>query len=498
MAQKKFTADVNKTVKIEGIEWQIMPTGIPDNVEIYLNEVKLVNDSPVTITQDAQLTATAKAVVAPTLQFTAGSYKTATLNGKPIVNEEVYKLAEGSINKVVFEGATSIPNVSINGEGITGFTVNEVEYTTENLPYSFQPQAGITNNVFMKGSAGQQFKLTLTGNDIQSAMVNGQLVTLPYSAVVSQDMIISVAGEIYQLDLNSTSGAIIKNVKTGEVLSDGATPLHKVIDMDSDLYIGVDATHTLTVTGTDVKSISVNGVVYPVEKLPVSVKNSQMTATVEITGYDPSEVHVVGQYIETMTVDGIDVPIQQSGSVDVELTTREENHFINIIGSQPREYALTFQNNGTTVIEKDGQEVQNGVQYLIHNDTFIDAISKPIPVHIESGETVNVEVNGRDYTANDFTINISQETEIDIFTQTCELTVDYGDNSFTITVPQAIVTLTAAHRDGWIFDTWSSSNIGIFSPKEVRTQLDLRGKSKANVVCHYQRCVTYDKPNQWN
>lgn len=493
-----FTADVNKTVTVEGIIYNLIPSNIPEGTHIYLNEVELQNDVPVEITADMHLTVTVPTFTAPKITFTTDSLKAATLNGNPIVNGTTYTLEDGSENTVEVSGATSIPQVTVNGDGVTGFTVNNVEYGVGNLPYTFQPTAGITNQVFFKGEAGAPHTFTLAGTDIETVTVNGQQVTLPYFTAIDQDLTVAVAGEIFQLDIESTPGCTIKNSKTGEIISAGTSPVHKVIDIDRDTYLSMDGTHTLTVTGKDVKEISINGVKYPIESLPVSVKNQQMTATVEITGYEPSEVHVVGQYIETVTVDGVDVPIADSGSVDLELTTREENHFINIIGSQPREYALTFNDNGTTVIEKDGTKVQNEVQYLISKDTYIDAISKPIPIHIESGPTISVEVNGRDYTSNDFTINVQQETELDITAETCDLTIDYGDNSFTITVPQNVITITAAHRDGWIFDTWSSSNVGILSPKEVRTQLDLRGKNKANVVCHYQRCVTWDKPNVWN
>ena len=98
----------------------------------------------------------------------------------------------------------------------------------------------------------------------------------------------------------------------------------------------------------------------------------------------------------------------------------------------------------------------------------------------------------------DFTIQVDSATELDIFTETCNITVDYGDNSYSLLVPARLVTITAPHRDGWIFDGWSSDNVGIVNPKSVKCNIDLTGKSVANLVCHYQRWETCNKPNIWN
>ena len=135
---------------------------------------------------------------------------------------------------------------------------------------------------------------------------------------------------------------------------------------------------------------------------------------------------------------------------------------------------------------------------MISKDVYVESTPIPVPVHFESDDTVRVEVNGRLYTSKDFTFNVNQDTEVDITTETCKLTIDYGDNSYSIIVPQSIVTLTAPHRDGWLFDGWSSDNTGIDGSKSVRCTVDLTGKSFANLVCHYQRYVTIDKPNNWN
>ena len=65
-------------------------------------------------------------------------------------------------------------------------------------------------------------------------------------------------------------------------------------------------------------------------------------------------------------------------------------------------------------------------------------------------------------------------------------------------LPQSLVTITAPHRDGWIFDTWSSDNIGIDGAKSVRCTMNLEGRTNATIVAHYQKCITFDKPNTWN
>lgn len=496
MATLDFVANVNKTVTVEGIIYTLTAPEIPSNVHIYLNEVELKSGQAVELSENMTLTLSVDVPENKYITFNVDSFNTAKLNDVDVVNGQRVELTQ-SENTVQFVGATSIPPIAITGESINSFSVNQKEFTATDLPYTFTPVGGITNSVFVKGAGTVQPTLYLNGTNIQKATIDGSPVVLPYKQVITNDsVIVSVAGEIYQVDLTSEGGTLI--TQDGEIISDGNSKLHKIIDVTKDTYLRMDGTHNLSVTGEDIKSITVNGIKHSVEELPVTIKNNKMTATVEVQGYEPSEVHIVGQYMETVTIDGVDIPITDSGSVDVELTTREENHFVNIIGSQPRKYKLTWNNHNSTDILMDGKEQVNGTYTEIDKDVYIEATPNPIPIHIESPSDVQIEINGRDYYGNDITYNVSSDTEIDIYTETCELTIDYGDNSCSLVVPQGIITVTAPHRDGWIFDGWSSSNVGIENPKSVRTVLDLNNKKAANLVCHYQRYITCDKPNMWN
>lgn len=492
-----YSATPGETVEVIATPALTFDCDVPEGCTLFVNSVEAKDGETITVSESGDLGVVAPEDEGVDITFELTSMSSATIDGKTVENGTAYNLKNNTSHSVTGVGATAIPPVTVGGAGITGFSVNGVGYATENLPYTFTPTAGVTNQIYMDGENTEIYTLRVDGTDLQTVNINGEPVSLPYSATVDKDMTVTASGEIYQLDLSGTPGAIVVNAKTGEIYGDGATKMHRVVDIDADTYLAIDGTHVLTVTGDDIQYITINGVRYPVESLPVQLNNTQMTATVNITGYPPSEVHVVGNYIDTITVDGDAVAVGESGAVDLEITTRDENHYINIVGSQPREYAITYNDNDSTTVKQDGKDVGNSVQY-ISKDIYVSATPEPVPIHVETSPTVTVQVNGKAQSGNDFTFDVNSATELDITAETTELTIDYGDNSYTLTVPQQVITITAPHRDGWIFDTWSSSNVGIMSPKQVRTQIDLRGKLSANVVCHYQRCYTMDKPNPWN
>lgn len=494
MATLQFVADVNKTVTVSGESYSITPTNIPENVTITLNEVVLQEGIPVTLSEDSTLGIT----VDDTQGYITVVYEdleSCTYDGDHVDTNERLEITSGE-HTLNMKGGIEIPQVTLNGEGLVSLNVNASTVSVADLPYTFTPTAGITNSVYIVGSETASKQFTINGTNIATATINGTPVTLPYTGTITETTTIAVAGEIYQVDMTSKGGTVI--TKDGVIINDGSSTMHQIIDIDKDTYLTVDGTHTLTVTGEYINAISINGVTYPVSALPIEIKNNKMSATVNISGYQPSEVHISGTYIDTATLDGAEVPIGENGSVDIEFETDNDNHFMTIIGSQPRKYGITWNDNGTTTLYMDGAEQTSGTTSYIEKDVYIEALHDPIPVHIESAPDVITEVNGRDYDSNDFTVNISQATEIDITTATCDLTIDYGDNSFNITVPQSVVTVTAPHRDGWIFDSWSSSDIGIESPKNVRTLLNLQGHNRGHLVCHYQRYCTINKPNSWN
>lgn len=495
MATKTFVADKNKTVTVEGNVYTITPSNLPSNVHIYINEILLENGKPITITANSTITATVDAVTPPEITINANSYNSITLNGKAVEDMQTVALNQGD-NVIDFEGATNIPNVTVNGDGIKKFTVNEVEYQPENLPYTFTPKGGVTNSIFVQGSDEAAKKITLSGTNIASATVNNVAVTLPHEFTISEDTKIAMAGEIYQVDVSSYGGATIK--KNDTVVSDGNSPYHEIIDITEDTYLNFDGGHDLILDGDNVKAISVNGIRVEIADLPVTILNRAMQAKVEIHGQEPSIFHITGDHINYMTVDGNNIPVGDNGTVSYSIKTAEKVHNVIMEGTQPRQYALKFNDHDVTNISIDGQLMADGATKYISKDVYIEAEARPIPIHIETQDNVYVEIDGKDYPGNDITFNVTKPTELDVTTDSCRLTIDYGDDSYTITVPQEVVYLTAPQRDGWIFDCWSSSTLGIGNPKQVKTTIDLRGKNAGSLVAHYQRFVTCNKPNAWN
>lgn len=486
-----FTADVNKTVTIEGEKFTLTPSNIPDNVTVYLNEVQLQNGVPVELSQDMQLTVSVQATPQGELVFSMTGGTVVKIGETVIADGETYTI-EQEITAIDITSPVEIPRINVSGENVEKVAINGAEFN--NLPQSFIPIPGIDNSVVITGSGDTVPVLHITGTDIETMTINGVDTPLPYKSQVTNDLEIGVSGKIYALDLTGIGAAITID---GTPTEDGNTQFHDVINVDHNLFIKADGTHTLTVDGEDITYIAVNGVEYPTENLPVIIKNAKMTASIVIDGQAPSEVHIVGQYIDSITLDGVTQPVGEGGSVNLEISTSAENHFVSVNGSQPRKLPITVNNGGSTKITMNGDELPNGT-YYIQDGVYISASPMPIPINVENPTSIIIDVNGVRYPAQDFTFNVTGPTEIDVRSNMCKLTIDYGDNSYTLYVPQQIITLTAPHRDGWIFDTWSSFNVGIESPKSVRTTIDLSSRSEANLVCHYQRYITCDKPNPWN
>lgn len=464
-------------------------------VQVSLNEINVVSGQAYPLTADAAILISTLQHEPVSLGVTISNMESFTVDGEAVASGATLVLAEGA-HTLTAVGATAIPPVSLNAEGVTQFSVNGADFDETSLPYTFTPQAGRTNSIYVTGTADTSEKtITISGTHIASMTVNNTPVQLPYTVNVTEPLDISVSGEIYQVDVSSKGGAIITK-KDGTVLSNGES-MHTILDIDKDTYLTIDGTHKLTVSGQDIKTITINGVVIDVNELPVTITNNNMSASVLIGGYPPSEIHVSGTYIDTATLDGNPVEIGANGSVDLEVQVRDENHFLTVIGSQPREYNLTFNDNGTTDISVNGQEMQNGQVLPISDSKYISATPEPIPVHFDSDEFAIVQVNGVNYFG-DFTTNVSRETYVEVNSGSCILTIDYGDNSYQVTVPQRMVTITAPHRNGWIFDTWTSNDIGIVNPRMVQCNIDLTGRVSAHLVANYQRYITCDKPNPWN
>lgn len=228
---------------------------------------------------------------------------------------------------------------------------------------------------------------------------------------------------------------------------------------------------------------------------------------IQVLPSDVLSVSYVGQNFPITTVTGTDILsayldgqeqiVTDDGILQIQFDSYTQNHQLIINGEQAQPYSLTFDNTQSTVIYANGVEVGNGTILKTTKDTHIQAKSIPIPVHFEVLGAAKVQINGQIQASQDFTVNVQAPTEVDIDASTCSLTVDYGDNSYTVQVPQGLVTLAAPHRNYWIFDCWSSQDVGIQNSKMVQTIIDLTGVTAATVVCHYQQFPAINKPFWW-
>lgn len=489
----------DSTLTVTPQEAPVIQFNFPDSIKVLYNEVELTNGQKVSVTDNGSIQILNQLPTFIPVTFnlegvSTAKYETESGTSGNIIDGETINIPVTDKTNVQITGATAIPKIIVNGEGISSFSVNGKQFEISQLPYTFTPMSGFTNTIFMTGQNTEDKTLTISGTNIASMTVNNIPVTLPYTTVVNEPLDISVSGEVYQVDVSSAGGALI--FKDGVQISDGKS-LHTILDINKDTFLSIDGTHTLTVSGNDIKTITVNEVSVDVDKLPVTVTNNSMTASIMIGGYPPSEIHISGTYIDTATLDGNAVKIGANGSVDLEVEVREENHFLSIVGSQPREYGLTFNDHGVTDILMDGVKQQSGTTAYINDAQYIESEAKPIPLIFDMDEMTIVEINGKPYYG-DFTVNVSRETQIDVNSSSCKVTIDYGDNSFTLSVPQQLITLCAPHRDGWIFDTWTSNDVGIINPREVRCNIDLTNIARAHLVANYQRYITRNKPNHWN
>ena len=211
---------------------------------------------------------------------------------------------------------------------------------------------------------------------------------------------------------------------------------------------------------------------------------------------DYYSVSVTGVDVVSALLDGIAQTVN-NGAVNFTIEKIDDDHAIVITGAQPRELPLTFDDHGSTTISVNGQTVTNDDTVNITDAAHIEAVADPIPVHFQVTGPVEVQIDGRNENSQDFTIEVNEPTEIDIRTAQCRLTITYPDDSYIIDVPQGLTTLCAPHRNWWIFDGWSSQEVGFTTPKQVKTQVDLTGLEAATVVCHYQRCQPWEAPAWW-
>ena len=150
MATKTFTADGNKTVTVQGNTYTLTLSGtIPEGVHFYLNEVELVAGQAVVINANQTLTFSDEREAGQVIvNYTNAS--SATYDGEAFVTGEGFEVTSGT-HTLNFTGATEIPSITVNGDGLSSLSVNGVEKKPSELPFTFQPTGGITNQVFAQG-----------------------------------------------------------------------------------------------------------------------------------------------------------------------------------------------------------------------------------------------------------------------------------------------------------------------------------------------------------
>ena len=248
MATTSFVADVNKTVTIEGETYTLTLPTIPEGVTVTINDTQMQAGVPVELTENATLgISVADTGVSFTVNYTNAN--SVTYNNSPVTKGQTIDVT-GDENTLTFTGATTLPSVTVNCNSITAVTVNEHSIPISSLPYTFTPIGGITNQVFFEGSDTGSRQITIAGTNIATVTVNDEEVQLPYTTTVTEALTIAASGEIYQVDLTSLGGA--KITKDGEVINDGNSSLHQIIDIDKDTYLTIDGTHSLTVTGENI------------------------------------------------------------------------------------------------------------------------------------------------------------------------------------------------------------------------------------------------------
>lgn len=241
-----------------------------------------------------------------------------------------------------------------------------------------------------------------------------------------------------------------------------------------------------------------NGIAQPLGQ-PVSVLPTDRLS-IALTSTTGPVVEVRGTDIYSAYLDGKSELVSEDGVVKFSWTGITGEHSVIMQGRQMQQspITLTVDNSGSSSIAVNGKTLESGDTINLTGDAFVQSKGSPIPVHFELNGTGKVQVNGAVQTSDDFTIEVDSPTEIDIDNSVCELTVDYGDSSYTLTVPQDVITICAPHRDWWLFDCWSSPDVGIENPKLVRTVVDLTGTAAATLVAHYQKFPAWTKPNLWN
>lgn len=484
----QFQALQDTSVQVDGNIYELSVGNIPDGVTLKINEVVLKSGDNFKITENMALSAT-KAVDIATVTFNTANVKTATLNGLTINNGDVETLTGDNI--VIFEGAVDIPSVTLSAVGLNSVSVNGSNVPTTQLPYTFTPLGGIDNSISVNGETSSVKRLSIAGTDVKKMTINGIEHALPYSEDVTENMTIAVNGETYVINVES-EGAKIFIDGNEQAFENGQF----IYDVKKDLIMTVDGNHEINLNGNYIKDITINGVVVPIDNLPTQIMSSNLVENLIVNGYTPSSITLTGAYLEDVQKDGATIPLND-GALSFNFETFSENININANGTQPREFNVTAVDNGTTVISANGSVMGNGESFKTFNDVLISAKSKAIPINFQSTDTVKVDINGREYELNEFSVSIDTETEIDILTETCKLTISYAENSYTLTVPQSNIKVTAPHRDGWVFSNWASADTGIDNPQSVMTNVNLSGKSSASLTCVYELDCRMLSPSKW-
>lgn len=490
----KFTADVNKTVTVEGEIYSITVPALPDGITMLVNEVQVVAGQPVQLTQDSVVTFE---VAPPPVSIAAFHIADATASytdpdgiSHNIANESSVILEGGTYDFTV-AGTAQIPSVNISGAAMESITIQPggAVVTADEFPYTYTPQPGVSNSLYLQGTGGGEnaHSITITGTQLREVTVDSIAVQLPHTFTPTKDTVIAAAGITRRLTLQSQGGTKINDGST--LLTDGNGAYNTVIDMTTDHTLTLDGEHEIITDADDITYLEQNGV--RVTSFPSTARNRLMTLRQRIQGAAQGQLQFAASYIEDGTLDGTPLTVT-NGNIAETIEIGAEDRILTVRGSQPRTYRIHWQDNGSTQITMNGNLMVSGTSSIISGDVFVEAVSTPIPVNFENhGEGV-IEINGRPETADAFTYMVSRETEVDIRGgQRCMLTITWEGGSCVLAAVRDIIEIWAPEVPGRKFRMWSSEDIGIENPELRKTILDLRSYDTAIVHANYDYATLY-------
>lgn len=502
--QSIINVDGNKTVDVAGVLYKITVPQLPANNTMRINGVAVVAGQEYEIAQDAVITFEVVPVESGvTLTLDTTNITSASLDGSPLTVEASMQLdlPAGEHNLTV-QGGESIPQVQINGTGLQNASVNGVTITDAELPYTFTPQAGITNTIFFEGAVTDIYPVTVARVPGGKLTDNNVDVTLPYTFTPTDHAhILAFTPEVYNVDLESLGGA--KIIVDGVQVSDGTGEYNNVLPINKNTRIQIDGEHEVQFTGNRVSRVTIDGVVVISDQqgaFTAEYKNRSMSLTCDIQGYKAIELSGNFTNMKEMYLNGVPMEQTSEGTYIFTLPVANDDILLSGSGSQRRAYDLIFDNSGSTSISLNGQTVQNGLRYPITGDSYIEALFNGLPLNFEINGGSEVLVNGRPVD-NGSSVTVYEESFVHVDKETTVLTVNYPNRTIQFNGwPSGTNQIWAPQVDGMNFHFWTTDTplVTFTNASLINTQVRIpTGISAVTITAHYSPCKHLDIPETW-